>query len=65
VGLSHWTNEMDLIRKEELASQVLAVIGADFHQPSNEDTLDILKRASERIKGEINFRASQESQQQL
>jgi len=45
---------MDLIRKEELASQVLAVIGADFNRPSNEDTLDILKRAQERVSGEIN-----------
>jgi hypothetical protein len=55
---------MDLIRKEELASQVLAVIGADFHRPSNDDILDILKRAGERIQGEIRLQACQVSQQQ-
>lgn len=57
---------MDLIRKEELASQVLAVIGADFHRPSNEDTLDILKRAQERVSGEITrLQASETVQPQI
>lgn len=50
---------MDLIRKEEIASQVLAVIGADFHRPSHEDKLDILRRAADRIEGEIKWQASQ------
>jgi len=49
---------MDLIRKEELASQVLAVIGADFHRPSNDDILDVLRRAEDRVRGEINLQAS-------
>lgn len=55
---------MDLIRKEELASQVLAVIGADSHRPSNEDTLDILHRAAERIEGELRLQASLALEQQ-
>jgi hypothetical protein len=49
---------MDLIRKEELASQVLAVIGADLHQPANDDILDILQRAAQRVQGQISLQAS-------
>jgi hypothetical protein len=53
---------MDLIRKEELASQVLAVIRGGFQNPSPDDILDILRRAYERIAGDIKWQASQVSQ---
>lgn len=53
---------MELIRKEALASQALAVIKGGFDGPSNEDTLDILKRAAERVQGDIKSQASEEPQ---
>jgi hypothetical protein len=54
---------MDLIRKEEMASQVLAVIRGGFQNPSPDDEMDILKRATERVEGEIRLQASQGLQQ--
>lgn len=55
---------MDLIKKEELASQVLAVIGASINQVSETDAIDILERAAQRVRGEITKKASGISQQQ-
>ena len=42
---------MELIKKEEIASQVLAVIKSTMTRWSSEDILDILDRAAGRVTG--------------
>lgn len=40
---------MDIIRKEQIASQVVAIMQADWNRPSPEEMKDILKAASQQI----------------
>lgn len=39
----------DLIRREQLAAQIVAVMQADFSRPGPEEMLDILKCAESQI----------------
>ncbi len=40
---------MDLIRKEQLASQIVAIMQADWNRPSACEMKDILRAASQQI----------------
>jgi hypothetical protein len=44
---------VDLIRKEQLASQVLAVIAADWLRPAPEEVEDILEKAKQQLRATL------------
>jgi hypothetical protein len=47
------TGKIDLVRKEQLASQVLAVIAADWLRPAPEEVEDILERAKQQLRATL------------
>jgi hypothetical protein len=47
------TGKVDLIRKEQLASQVLAVITADWLRPAPEEVEDILEKAKQQLRATL------------
>jgi hypothetical protein len=46
------SGKLDLARKEQLASQALAVIAADWLRPAPEEVEDILERAKQQLRAQ-------------
>ncbi len=56
--------ELDAVRKEQLASQVLAVIAADWSRPTLEETEYILERAGSQARDAVTLEATKQVPEQ-